>query len=64
MQLDFCNKLAQKPEIGKKYDEIILNLLGYKANQHIIFYRVVSYQEIEVIRILYSRMDLKNRLKD
>ena len=62
--LDFCKELAEKPKIGKKYEEVSSNLLGYKANQHIIFYRVVSHKEIEVVRILHSRMDLKNGIKD
>jgi len=64
MLLDFCKELAKKPQAGKKYDEVSLNLLGYKVSQHIIFYRVVSDKEIEVIRILHSRMDLKNRIHD
>src|SRR4051812_36945066 len=62
MLLGFCKELAETPKIGKKYDEVWLNLLGYKANQHIIFYRVLSHREIEVLRILHSRMDLRRRL--
>ena len=64
MLLDFCKELANTPEIGKKYNEVQLNLLGYKANQHIFFYRVVSHKEIDVVRILHGRMDLKNRIHD
>ena len=64
MLLDFCSDLANKPDKGRKYDEIHLNLLGYKANQHIIFYRVISTKEIEIVRILHGRMDLKNRVHE
>jgi len=62
--LDFCNELAKKPKIGKKYDDVLLNLLGHKFNQHIIFYRLMSDKEIEIVRILHSRMDLKRRIRD
>ncbi len=64
MLLDFCKELAKTPKIGKKYNEVALNLLGHKANQHIIFYRVVSNKEIEVVRILHVRMDLKSRIHE
>lgn len=60
--LDFCGDLAKEPGIGKKYDDVYPDLLGYKVNQHIIFYRVISNKEIEVIRILHRKMDLKNRM--
>jgi len=62
MLLDFCRELADKPKIGKKYDEVHTNLLGYRANQHIVFYRIISDKEIEIVRILHIRMDLRNRI--
>ena len=62
MLVDLCRALAHKPAKGRKYDEIYLDLLGYKASQHIIFYRVITDKEIEVVRILHGRMDLKNRI--
>ena len=62
--LDFCKELADHPGSGKTYDDVSPDLLGYKVHQHIIFYKIVSDKEIEVIRILHSRMDLKNRMGD
>jgi toxin ParE1/3/4 len=62
MLLDTCTELADKPRLGKKYDEVFPNLLGYAAYQHIIFYTVTSEKEIEIVRILHSRMNLKSRL--
>ena len=62
MLLDTCKELAEKPNTGKKYDEVYPNLLGYTAYQHIIFYTVTSNKEIEIVRILHSRMNLKSRL--
>lgn len=64
MLLDLCNEIANKPQWGKKYDEVHNGLLGHKAARHIIFYRIVSDKEIVIVRILHSRMDLKNRMQD
>ena len=62
--LDCCKEIAKMPNLGKNYDEVNSNLLGYKAKQHIIFYRIITHKEIEIVRILHSRMDLKNRIYD
>lgn len=59
-----CKKIGEKPEIGKEYKEIEPNLLGLKSGKHIIFYQIISNEEIEIIRILHERMDLKNRLTE
>ncbi|WP_341227155.1 type II toxin-antitoxin system RelE/ParE family toxin [uncultured Arcticibacterium sp.] len=59
-----CNEIAINPRIGKSYEGITESLFGMKVNHHIIFYRILSEDYIEVTRILHERMDLKNRLKD
>ena len=59
-----CRQLAGNQKLGKHYDEVAVDLLGYKTGQHILFYRIVSKEEIEVIRILHSRIDLKNRMHE
>ncbi len=59
-----CNEIGENPEIGKKYDRIKNNLLGFKSGRHIIFYRQISNDKIEIIRILHERMDLKNRITE
>jgi toxin ParE1/3/4 len=59
-----CEKIGENPNLGKEYTEIRKNLLGLKSGKHIIFYHLISEDEIEVIRILHERMDLKNRLTD
>jgi toxin ParE1/3/4 len=45
-------------------DEITEDLYGFMVNKHIIFYKVVSPGEIEIVRILHGRMDLKNRIRE
>lgn len=60
--VESCQKLATEPTLGKSYEMIAKNVLGFKTGEHLIFYRVVSPQEVEVVRILNGRMDLKNQL--
>ncbi len=58
----FCQELADNPSLGKVYGEISNDILGFKASHHIIFYKRVGENNIEVIRILHGMMDLKNRI--
>ncbi len=59
-----CKEIGENPNLGKVYTGISRNLLGLKSGKHIIFYHLISENEIEVIRILHERMDLKNRLTE
>jgi len=59
-----CKEIAAGSTIGRNYDEINIGLFGYRVGRPIIFYRKVVNDEIEVIRILHERMDLKNRLTE
>jgi len=59
-----CLRIGENPEVGKEYYGISKNLLGLKSGKHIIFYKSLSESEIEVIRIIHERMDLKNRLSE
>jgi toxin ParE1/3/4 len=66
MLIDNFQKIADKPEIGKTYEGIVNQLLGWKVGRHIIFYRKVQLKgtQIEIIRILHEKMDLKNRINE
>ncbi len=59
-----CKEIGENPDLGKVYTGISRNLLGLKSGKHIIFYHLISENEIEVIRILHERMDLNNRLTE
>ena len=59
-----CAQIGKNPELGKEYDGISKNLLGFRAGKHIIFYQIISKDRIEVVRILHERMDLKTRLDE
>ncbi|MBE6192475.1 MAG: type II toxin-antitoxin system RelE/ParE family toxin [Rikenellaceae bacterium] len=56
-------KITENPQLfGLKYEEIAEGLHGYRANKHIIFYRILADEDILIIRILHQRMDLKHRV--
>lgn len=64
MLLDTCQDIADGKLKGKMYPEISNEIFGYRAGQHILFYRNLNRDKIEVIRILHSQMDLKNRVQE
>ena len=57
-------EIAENPELGKNYEGISKQLLGLKANRHIIFYRTLNEDYVEITRILHERMDLKKRIAE
>src|SRR5690606_12918440 len=57
-----CQVIADNPALGKSYEGITKGLLGMRSNRHIIFYRKVNEDYVEIIRILHERMDLRNRI--
>lgn len=62
--LENFQNIADDPKIGKQYDGVKDELLGFKVNRHIIFYRQLDDQPIEITRILHGGMDLKNRINE
>jgi toxin ParE1/3/4 len=63
MLLDTCQDIADGKLSGKMYPEIRNEIFGYRAGQHILFYRKLNHEKVEVIRILHTQMDLKNRVQ-
>ena len=57
-----CEVISENPDIGKNYEGISKQLLGIKSNRHIIFYRNLNENYVEITRILHERMDLKKRI--
>jgi len=62
--LSRCQEIVNQHELGKKYEGIKNDLLGLKAEKHIIFYRKQENKPIEITRILHGRMDLKSQLDE
>jgi toxin ParE1/3/4 len=57
--ISVCQEIANNEHKGKDYECIKENLFGVKSNRHIIFYRIIADNYIEVARILHERMDFK-----
>lgn len=57
-----CLDLANNPQLGKPYDILIKDVLGYKCGQHIIFYREILNNEVEIERVSHGMMDLKSKI--
>ena len=57
-----CEEIAENPDLGKNYEGISKQLLGIKSNRHIIFYRTLNENYVEITRILHESMDLKKRI--
>ena len=57
-----CMDLANNPQLGKSYNVISQNILGYKCGEHIIFYQEIVKNEIEIARVLHGMMDLKSKI--
>jgi len=57
-------EIAENSDSGKIYEGISKQLLGIKTNRHIIFYRTLSENYVEITRILHERMDLKKRITE
>jgi toxin ParE1/3/4 len=62
--LEDCQELSENQSLGRNYVEIDMDIYSYKPGQHIIFYRMLNKEEIEIVRFLHSRMDLKNRIEE
>lgn len=62
MLLGHCQDIADGLVIGKPYADVLPGLFGSAIGQHIIFYRQVQEDLIEIVRILHGRMDLRKRL--
>ncbi len=54
---------ADFPDSGKNFTPIREGYKSSKVKSHLIFYRCITGEnDIEIIRILHERMDIKNRL--
>jgi len=59
-----CQDIANNPVLGKSYEGITESLLGMKTNRHIMFYRTLNENYVEITRILHEKMDLSKRISE
>lgn len=53
--------LAKNPSIGKPCEFIKKGYQKFPQGSHVIFYRMVSDETIEIVRILHRKMDVDSR---
>jgi toxin ParE1/3/4 len=58
------HEIVENPKLGKNYTEIDSGILGLRVGKHIVFYKLAQSSDIEILRILHERMDLKNRIDE
>ncbi|MDE0064313.1 MAG: type II toxin-antitoxin system RelE/ParE family toxin [Gammaproteobacteria bacterium] len=51
-------RLANNPEMGRKAEQLARGLRRFEHQAHIVFY-TVDDNEIYVVRVLHSRMDVR-----
>lgn len=50
--------LAENPDIGKGCNEIRNGYRKFPQGSHVIFYKQIGSQQIQIIRILHKSMDI------
>ena len=55
--------IAENYLIGKSAEQTRKNYRVTKMKSHLIFYRKVDNEIVEIVRVLHQRMDIKKRLK-
>lgn len=59
---DVFHVLSDAPEAGSVCDYIREGYRKFPSSSHIIFYRRPNEDEIEIVRLLHKRMDVKRQL--
>ena len=61
---DAFHLLADRPDPGKQCNYIKTGYKKFPNSSHLIFYRSLDDQHIEIVRILHKRMDARSKLTD
>lgn len=61
---DTFNVLADTPEIGNQCSYIKENYQKFPQGSHVIFYRNISENSIQIIRILHKNMDVRTKFSN
>ncbi|SHG04425.1 toxin ParE1/3/4 [Flavobacterium segetis] len=62
--VDEIEYVSENFEATKDFGYIRKNYKFSKVKSHLVFYKKTKNTEIEVVRILHERMDIKNRIND
>jgi toxin ParE1/3/4 len=58
-----CDRLVQYPQMGRKRDELAIDLRSFPAQDYLIFYRIIPIG-IELIRVAIGYQDLEDLFKE
>ena len=56
--------LSQTPTVGLNCDYIRLGYRKYLSGKHLIFYRAIDQNDIEIVRVLHEKMDVISRINN
>ena len=56
--------LAEAPEMGRDCSDIRPGYRKHPVGRHMIYYRIGSDGEIDIVRILHQRMDVERHLPE
>ena len=62
--IDEIEYVSENFEKTKDFGNIRKNYKFSKVKSHLVFYKKTENIEMEVVRILHERMDIKNRIND
>ncbi len=62
--VDEIEYVSRNFETTNDFGNIRKNYKFSKVKSHIVFYKKTENTEMEVVRILHERMDIKNRIND
>ncbi len=62
--VDEIEYVSENFEASKDFGNIRKDYRFSKVKSHLVFYKKVENTEMEVVRILHERMDIKNRIND
>jgi toxin ParE1/3/4 len=58
---DVCYMLADNPDAGNLCEYIKVGYRKFPNSSHVIFYRILSDEQIDIVRILHKRMDARSK---
>ena len=62
--VDEIEYVSENLENAKDFKNVRKNYKFSKVKSHLVFYKKTENTEMEVVRILHEKMDIKNRIND
>ena len=56
--------ICKDSRFDRDYNDIDEDLLGYPVEKHIVFFKRHIDSLVEIVRVLHSGMDIKNRIRE